>query len=202
MSWEATEQKLKVVKEGLLIVALVVGGAWAVYRFVVLESASARLNYEKQLSASKAFGIQVDIDASSFTDGSCNVFGNIKLQNVGSLLTVVELNRRPPIAVSRVRVSEDGHSVDTASQRLFWIDDTDQRPAGNASVVPGRTVSLPFAASVDEPGLYMLRFTAPVHFQGGDGKNAKIWNERTVFRACPPKSDVNAPVEGERRPSR
>jgi hypothetical protein len=187
MSWRVTEQKLKVVKEALLILALVVGGIWAIYRFVVLESASAKLEYEKALSTSKAFGIQVQLETTSFVAGSCKLFGNIKLQNVGTMLVVVQIDKAPPIAVAAVKMASDGHFVDLASQKTFWIDDTDRHPAKNVSVVPGRTVTLPFAAEVDEPGLYMLRFKAPVHFQGSAGIQGKVWTERKIFRACAPE---------------
>ena len=187
MTLDKAEQIAKLIKEIMLIVALVIGGIWAYYRFVVLESASAKIAYEKALANSKAFGMQVAIEASSFAEHGCKVFGTVSLQNLGSEQVEIDLATSPPVSVSPIAIDRAGHFTKKKSTRHYWIDDTDAQPRPKAVVVPGRTVTLPFAFDAEKPGLYLMRFAAPITFaRSSDRAIVNRWSERKIFRACAP----------------
>lgn len=208
--WTQAEQHFKTVREGLLIIALVVGGIWALIHFSLSDSNAAKARLDRLISGNKAIGLQAKLDVKSTMAEKCVLIGQVSLQNYWPDKVDVQIDLQPSIEISPVEFVGDGFFVKLGPSQKIWINDIGGIIREPATVVPGRTVTLPFAAQLAKPGLYMVRFKAPVTRVDDDKltddqrrnlpnptplrpkpenysyiKAVNQWSERQIVDACP-----------------
>lgn len=209
--WAQAEQHFKTIREALLIIALLVGGIWALIHFSLSDSNAAKARLDRLIAGNKAIGLQAKLDVKSRMGEKCVLIGQVSLQNYWPDKVDVQIDLQPAVEISPVEFTDDGFFVKLGPSQKIWINDIGGIIREPATVVPGRTVTLPFAAQVDKPGLYMVRFKAPVTRIDDDkltdeqkrqlprptplrpkpenysiAPAANHWSERQIVDACPP----------------
>ncbi|WP_156679596.1 hypothetical protein [Sphingomonas profundi] len=157
--WALRSAKATLLRELLLAAALLIGGGWAVYRYVVLESNTARQRYEEALAAAKANGFQIDITGASETLGERHYLsGVVTIRNLGVQTTDLYLGDAP-IRLARLNYSSDRLAgvARPVGQAIVTLEGV-PRPA--IRIVPGRSVALPFVFPVRLTGFYAVNFEA------------------------------------------
>ena len=166
------------VHKWILSVAIVIGAAWTLFVYQDVprrEFLKAQSNLVVRIEAHQ---MRVPGDSSLFVEGV------ITVKNVGTRNTRLLLNSRGQVEVTRLNFLGDSLSFgkpDTASI-FMW---SGQSPASKTSLQGGADY-LPFVQRVDQPGLYLVSFSAQrdqwdVDRAGGHGKGNRMltWSGAT-----------------------
>jgi hypothetical protein len=166
------------------IIAIAVGGAWAIYGFIVLQKRNKvttelrKMELESQKTALETCQIElqlrriavvrVDISAATFRqpDGSgyC-ILADVSLTNTGSRETRIEWDRQTPaFFVRHASFAPDGvpsfHGVQIGMCPCK-VRNANETPTSTI-IRAGATEHLAFAAQVEKPGIYLLSFRGPL----------------------------------------
>lgn len=166
------------------IIAIALGGAWAIYGFVVLrrrnkaiaelrkiEMESQRIALETrqiEFQLRRIAVVRVDISAASFhrPDGSgyC-ILADVSLTNIGTRETRIEWDRQTPaFFVRHASFAPNGvpsfHGVQIGMCPCK-ARDANETPSSTI-IRAGATEHIAFAAQVEKPGIYLLSFRGPL----------------------------------------
>jgi hypothetical protein len=155
---------LALLKEALLIVAILVGGGWALFRYEYLESSAAKVRHELDLAkARERIQLATRIEQTIAREGEqFIIFGDVTIKNEGSKTVLFTTNSKesPPVTLYKfdlVKATPIKENVITA-----YVYDEGGDVLEEISLDPGRSVSLPFVILAPGPGLYTLNIAFPV----------------------------------------
>lgn len=147
-----------IINKGVVALAVVCAGIWALFKYVIQENPAAQLAHD-QLRRFCAERGSLDIKIDAKNTGS-TIIGNVSLKNIGTRRVNLELYHYAPIAITEITFTPDGKPRSSRSIEVSFpifhreeLVDWD-RP----SVLPGRTMEMHFAASVGQPGIYLISF--------------------------------------------
>lgn len=164
-------------------IAIISGGAWAVYIYVNSTSTSAIVGTEVQKArclAQTALDINI-IDNSKLYPGAKGfVIGIVDIKNVGSAPVNLHFDN-PPIRVSKIDFTNDGKVTQQTIHDAIDIElyrapsvisitngaSPATQPVSDISVLPGKSIREPFLLKVPSAAFYMI------DFWGGE---RKLWN--------------------------
>jgi hypothetical protein len=200
------------------IIALALGGLWAIVGLIVLkqrQKATADLRKTElemqkiELDLRRIAVLRTDISATSFRrpdgPGYC-VAAQVSLTNTGGQEARIEWDGAiPAFFVRRASFGADG--APTFTGRTIAMRARQARNV-NAEIVstiirPGATEQLAFAAHVEDPGIYLLSFRGPVAAQdhvvsveaGAAKHNPTSWTaHRYILVSESPNHDKTSPA--------
>jgi hypothetical protein len=188
VNWVDTEQKFKTIKEGIIIIGLVLGGGWAIYRFSEIENSSARVSVERAIADSKNFGLQFDMNLESFyykKHEKCIVNGNVFVKNISTNFVILDFSKKAPIVVSEFLINQESSDFRYKYLKEIWLEDDGYRRKKNFEISPGRSVNIPFSVVVDNPGIYGFAFKIRPYITGKSEKmRVTYWGTRGITKAC------------------
>lgn len=148
------------VNKTALTLAILVGGGWAYYKYVLTESPSAQLALaEIKRICSERGSLDIKIEASS---RNRILSGKIFVKNIGT--RTVELDMRnvaSPLTVAKIDLTSDNAlkiSKSASVKMPFSVEKEEAQSVTIFSVLPGRTLELPFVTRTAEPGSYLISF--------------------------------------------
>ena len=141
-----------------IVVALAVlcAGIWALFKFVVQDSPTAQLAHDRiKRACSERGSLDVKLESKS-TDKM--ILGTVSLKNIGTREVVLEFD--DPISVAELTFPSDGRPRASRFIAVGFPFAAENKliPWHNPSILPGRTMELNFAASVGQPGTYLISF--------------------------------------------
>jgi hypothetical protein len=177
MRFNQYESALKAVREMLLIIGLLVGGAWAVFVFVVEEHAklaelnATRLQMEnKSLQDEWASNLDISLAIQSTpakTRPGFYIQAVITLQNKGKLKGEFILDEE---AFRLFMVEFDKNGKPFYGKVLLRDQVSMPQPANRALLLPGETARFPFIHYTEQAGLYYIDFSVKQSLD-----NLKVW---------------------------
>jgi len=204
----------EVVKNYVTALAIVVGGAWALYQFsALLEREKARIEVESlrigletdRLSAAEARRqallrdelkggtLQIEIDARAEAEGDgFVVLGAVAIANISDIRVDISLDPAQS-ALELRRLVPRGGTVLTADAQS-WQPRDHEGPIAGMTALPGRRLSIPFAFWVDRPGVYLISFEAGIAeassvtdaaLRESYGLETFAWQENRIIRVAP-----------------
>lgn len=179
---------LALLKEALLILAILVGGAWALFRYEYLESSAAKVRHELDLAkARERVQLATRIDETIAREGEqFIIFGKITIKNEGSKTVLFTTNSResPPVTLYKFDLVKATPINDSLVQAFVYDEDGDVLE--EISLDSGRSVSVPFVILAPGAGLYTLNIAFPVDTDLLSPAEAKYgsdwaWSEQKVL---------------------
>lgn len=156
-------ERVKIVCETIqslaVSVAVLVGGSWALYKYVILESPTGQVALDelKRICASRG-SLDIKIEA---TDETLQLFGKVLIKNIGTRVVALDMREDSPITVSQLAFPEPGKIEAATTFLVKFPYQFGQAPIAGLdffSILPGRTVELHFATAVKNPGAYLISF--------------------------------------------
>ena len=199
------------------IIALALGGLWAIAGLIVLkqrEKATADLRETElkmrklELELRRIAVVRTEISAASFRrpdgPGFC-VIAQVTLTNTGGLEARIEWGDTPAFFVRRTSFGPDSAPFFTEQQIVMRAHQARDATAEVVSTIirPGATEYLAFAALVPDPGIYLLSFRGPVAPQdhkvsveaGAAEHNPTSWTaHRYIVVTEPPSLETTSPA--------
>ncbi|HEY3949612.1 hypothetical protein [Phenylobacterium sp.] len=180
---------LQILREVLLIAAVLAGGAWAYFKYFSAESPQAQLeNSERQKRCLARGSLDIGLSAHDTADA---IIGSVTAKNVGDREVLLKMGQKP-VLLSKYLPSPGGFTFDQSRSvgfprpegagRLEYID--------TFSILPGRTVALNFVSPNLGRGVYVITFEGgsratatvepdcPAH---GDAKDQMGWFASTII---------------------
>jgi hypothetical protein len=169
-----------------ITLAVLVGGAWTFYKFVIQDSPTAQLaaaQVARICSERGSLDLKIDLDQRADV-----LLGRVEAKNIGTRQVKLDIEH-PPIRVEHFMVDSDGTlktlgKLNAEITILFperEIDAKDQS-LRIASILPGRTFEMPFVLPIKPAGLYLVRFEGgPRSIEPDDRLCAYIPNEPQHF---------------------
>lgn len=138
-----------------LSLAIAIGGAWAAYRFALLED---------------VVSLDIAIEAQQITSPhseSPTLLVEVSISNKGSRHITLDL-KHDPLLIQRITRHDTKELIAARSWRpqVYWDLDDDQRfyrSLTTQSAQPGTTKIISFVQELDGPGLYFIRFSVPAN---------------------------------------
>lgn len=159
---ETAGQVFEILNKVIVSCAVLVGGGWAFYKYVIFESPTAQVavaELKRYCSERGSLDIKIEADTKNST-----LIGKVIVKNIGTRL--VDLHTSDPsidspLTMAKIEASENGELKYSKITRItipFTIYDNSVQPLTDFSVLPGRTLELYFIAPVPEPGAYLISF--------------------------------------------
>jgi len=168
---------LKTVRESLLVIGLLTGGAWAVFVFVVEEHATlAKLNATKLQMETKSLqdqwqsNLDLTLTVSSSkakTRPGFYIQALVTLHNKGKLKDEFILSKH---ALRLYRVTFDDAGKPQHGEVILRDQVSMPQPASRALLLPGESARFPFVHYTEQAGLYYMDFMVQQ-----SPKNLQIW---------------------------
>ena len=143
----------------IFALAILVGGGWTFWKYVVAESPTAQLEFDrvKRICAERG---SLDIQINPTSVGQL-IIGKVIVKNIGTREVILDMQKEPPIRVGELVLSANGdfRTSNVIKTGFPYITDADPNFSLTVfSILPGRTLELPFSVSVPRQGTYAISF--------------------------------------------
>lgn len=162
--FDRSARLIATVRDAALLCFAVIGGVWALFRFISIDSVEARLLYERQKRLQEAkLQINIEInDRSACVDGRFVTYGQSVITNAGQKTIVFDWDASAHQPVSVAKIDPETLAPQKDRIRRYNIYNQDGDVETSISVEAGRKTSVPFAVRFDGAGLFLLSFGLPV----------------------------------------
>lgn len=177
---------LTLLKDALLVFGILIGGLWAVYKYIYLESHSAKLKYENDLYISR---LKIQLETSLVvsveqSNGIFAVYGSMVLKNNGTKEILIKLDEYSA-SIFKINLSNNQPLSETLVQARIY--DEEGNPQTYVSVDGGRSTSVSFVLGVKDPGAYILNVYLPAadedlsEIDRKTGDEGWVWSEQKAL---------------------
>jgi hypothetical protein len=160
----------------LTSLAILLGGGWAFYRYVVLESPESQLALEELKKLCDARGaLDIRIKPSNLDNRAAGVLsGIVEMKSVGTRPVEIDFTKEAPLIFSEVVFIDTGGYQLKFVRKAFFQDAGHESPPGITKylILPGRTFEAPYIERFQAGQFYM------VTFRGGEMKIVADSSER------------------------
>lgn len=163
-SIKSISEIVSVVKDTILTLAVIIAGGWALYRYELTESISAKVRYELELARAKQqIQLSTSLQESVKKIGDkYMIYGKINLKNIGSKDIVGDIEKSAPVSLFKIDINKNPVDTDDEAKIVGYIFDEDGKYQDAISIDVGSELSLPFAIIADQKGMYLLNIAIPV----------------------------------------
>lgn len=173
---EARKFRSEAIRNYVTAFAVIVGGGWAVFEFAALERVEraqlereiaegerARQRREDLRAAMKEPTLAIEFDANVVIQESDKhiVMGKILLTNISDLRVDIP-NSAGLLTIQIVRLLPGPNGTPLTSDRQAWVPRDHTGPIAGFTVLPGRTIAIPYVFWVEAPGIYLLSYQSVV----------------------------------------
>jgi hypothetical protein len=166
------------IQSWIISIAVLVGGGWTLYTFVVLE---ATKRAEKELFTQAQVNIKVHARQEALESGEPCMVAIVEVTNTGGRNVFLDYSEKP-LVVKRVSFDQAGHSSSREVLRQPNIS------AASRVLRAGESVQYPFLILIQEPGMYIVQFEVPLpkaemdeHRKPGGPAGKIYWEGATVL---------------------
>ena len=190
---QRTKEWADLAKSLLTSLAILIGGGWALYTFVLTERPQALVDIEilkEHCLERGSLDIKIIDNKKSYPQLKGAIFGAVEIKNVGTRPVLLDISQRPPIRISTVEFDEGvikqktilkafdleffraPSEISVAAGQMSGL-----QPIDKISILPGRTVSESFVAKVTSSGWYMIDFWGGPRDIGADDETCRKYRE-------------------------
>lgn len=171
------------IKNYVVALGILIGGGWTVYEFAMLERAE-RSQLERALAETKLarerlqllqyrLNLTLETDVIANEAGGFLILGEVKMENVSDIRVEVPLEPSRS-TLQALRLEPQPGEDPLSANRQIWRPRDHLGPITGVTVLPSRTITLPFTFWVETPGIYLLSFQSEIVTENSPEDSALI----------------------------
>jgi hypothetical protein len=157
---ERLGQVIEVLNKVIVSLAILVGGGWALYKYVIMESPTAQVAVAELKRICSERG-SLDIKMETNTKRKM-IVGRVVVKNIGTREVDLDMQNVPsPLTVAKLDSSDIGKLTSSRSLTLtvpFTVGQNGVEKLDIFYILPGRTLELPFITPALDTGAYLISF--------------------------------------------